>query len=185
MCWATTPETSELFRTPLGGKPPPPHKDSAFRAGLSDVSQVRTVRWGKATASSTTSQGPHIQAGNFKAWSSPAPSDVHNSWEHSAFLNFREVKSSPKGDTQPPAPSSFPLWRCLGAFQSALPFGKGSPLPCLQEQTRRIWQWMLIVPGATAASPPRSGSHLWAVCEWARRVLDGFSLPQQPNCVCV
>lgn len=115
MSRATVPKTSELFRTPLVEKPPP-RKESAFRACLSDVSQARAVRWGKATVPSTTCQRPHIQVGNFKAWSSPAPSDVHNSWDCTAFLNFRQVESSPspKGHTEPLGSSCFPRWRGLG-----------------------------------------------------------------------
>lgn len=142
MRWATAPETSELFRTPLGEKPPPPCKESAFRVCLSDVSQIRAVRWRKATVSSITCQGLRIQFGNFEAWSLPAPSDVHNSWERSAFL--REVKSSsPKGDTQPPALSSFPLWkgpgphggaRVLVSQLSALWKGLPFPLPTRANQ---------------------------------------------------
>lgn len=192
MSWATVPKTSELFRTPLVEKPPrpPPRKESTFRACLSDVSQARAVRWGKATVSSTTCQRPHIQVGNFKAWSSPAPSDVHNSWECTAFLNFREAKSSPslKGDTEPLGSSCSPRWRgpgpCGGAWArvSRLCTLERAPLsPACQSRPRDIRQLLLIETGSTSSLsllkqlPPLS----------CARVPEEFSLPQQPKCLCI
>lgn len=59
--------------------------------------------------------GPHI-SWELQSLIISSSSDVHNGWECSAFLNFREVRSSPspKGDTEPLALSSFPRWRGPG-----------------------------------------------------------------------
>lgn len=110
--------------------------------------------------------------------------------ECSAVLDFRKVQSplSPKGDTQHPALSSLPLWRRPGPMEvpvsHSLPFGKGSPLPCLHKQTKTIRQLILIVTSST-----RSLSFLERLlplsCVWASWVLEESSLPQQLNCICI
>lgn len=155
MCWATAPETSELFRTPLGEKPSPPCKESAFRVCLSDVSQVRAVRWRKASVSSTTCQGPHIKVGNFEASSKWCPQQL-GMFCISDFQRWKVLLQKEILSPQPRLPSirgkDQALMEVPGCLLvSPLLFGKGSPFPCLQEQTKRIRQVMLIVTGSTSS----------------------------------
>lgn len=104
--------------------------------------------------------GPHI-SWELQSLIISSSTDVHNSWECSEFLNFREVKSSPpKGDTEPVASSSFPRRRgpgpCGGAWLrgrqlSALWKGPPFPLPACKSRPRDIRQLLLIVTDSTSS----------------------------------